>query len=166
MTNINNIVNPALSDIRAKVDAANAAGKDAEHCYTDAKANLRTASQTGFSELNRCEQNALQSLQPQFNALDTAEATGNKYITELDAVFLNCYSSDIFAMQTCIALKLGNINQSIRAYESTINSMKNDVQNAANRAVLAANSCNMDVVSTVRSSGTDVRITANRCTSN
>lgn len=166
MQQLNNIVNPALTEIRANVDAAKAQGKNVEHCYTNAKDTLRTLSQTGFSDLNKCEQSGKQQLQSQLNNLQAAQNTGNKIYSELDTIILNCYSSDIFAMQTCVALKLGTANQSIRAYESTVNSMKSTAQSASFQIVLSASTCYGQAVSVVRSGTTDVRISSNRCVNN
>ncbi|XP_076288563.1 uncharacterized protein LOC143213017 [Lasioglossum baleicum] len=166
MQQLNNVVNPALTDIRANVDAAKAKGKDAEHCYTDAKATLRTLSQTGFSDLDKCQQSGKQQLQSQLNNLEAAQNTGSQYISELDSIMLNCYSSDIFQMQRCAALKLGTTNQSIRAYESTVSSLKSTAQSASFQIVLSADSCYRQAVSVVRSGTTDVRISANRCVDN
>ncbi|XP_076656304.1 uncharacterized protein LOC143360965 [Halictus rubicundus] len=166
MQQLNNVVNPALTEIRANVDAAKAQGKDAEHCYTEAKDTLRTLSQTGFSDLNKCEQNGKQQLESQLNNLDAAQATGNKYLTELDGIMINCYSSDIFQMQRCVALKLGTTNQSIRAYESTVDSLKSTARSASFQIVLSADSCYRQAVSVVRSGTTDVRISSNRCVKN
>ncbi|XP_078039857.1 uncharacterized protein LOC144471565 [Augochlora pura] len=166
MQQLNNIVNPALNDIRASVDAAKGQGKDKEQCYTNAKASLRTISQTGFSDLNECEQNGKQKMQVQWNNLDLAQSTGDKYISELDSIMLNCYSSDIFQMQRCVALKLGTVNQSISAYESTISSLKSSAQSALSEVELSATSCYWDAVSVVRSGTTDVRISANKCINN
>ncbi|XP_033323505.2 uncharacterized protein LOC117218893 [Megalopta genalis] len=166
MQQLNDIVNPALNDIRTSVDAAKGQGKDKEQCYTDAKATLRTLSLAGFSDLNKCEQNGKQQLQAQWNNLDSAQATADKYISQLDSIMLECYSSNIIQMQTCAVSKLATVNMSIRAYESTVNSLQSSAQSASSQVELSATSCYWGAVSVVRSGTTDVRISANKCIDN
>ena len=166
IVNINNIVNPALTEIRASVDAAKAEGKDVEHCYTTAQDSLRSISSTAYSGVQTCETTGNSQLQQKLAPLDTAMATGQAYLTQLNSVFLDCYQSNILQMQTCIAIKLGQINQSIRSYQSEVNTLKLNAQRGVNDVTNAAFSCNMEPVSTARSATTDVRIATNRCIKN
>ncbi|XP_076656305.1 uncharacterized protein LOC143360966 [Halictus rubicundus] len=166
MQKVNNYVNPALNDIRADVDAAKAQGKDAEHCYTEAEDALSTLRQTASSDINKCEQNGKQQLESQLNNLEAAQITGNKYVNELDSIMINCYSSDIFQMQSCVAIKLGTTNQSIRAYEKTVKSMKSTAQSAAYQIFSSADSCYRQAVSVVRSETIDVKLASYECVKN
>ncbi|XP_076621921.1 uncharacterized protein LOC143342192 [Colletes latitarsis] len=163
MTNINNYVNPTLNQIRSDVDAAKANGTDAEQCYINAKSELRSISLTGFSDLKQCKERGESDLQVQLNVLVKLEAIGNNYLNELSLLFSRCYSSDSMQMQSCIAIKLGNINNSIRFYENTANSQIRDSERIANRAVVEASSCNLNAVSKVYPEVTKTKINASKC---
>ncbi|XP_043251547.1 uncharacterized protein LOC122396881 [Colletes gigas] len=163
MMNINDYVNPTLDKIRAEVNAAKEKGIDAEQCYIDAKYKLGVISQTGFSVLQQCKTNAESLLEVQLRVLEKIEATGNDYLYELSFLFGSCYSSDSLEMQNCIALKLGNINNSIKSYENAINSQFRYTEKTARRAVIEANSCNINAVSKVYADTTNTTINASRC---
>ncbi|XP_053972765.1 keratin, type I microfibrillar, 47.6 kDa-like isoform X2 [Hylaeus volcanicus] len=163
MSTVNKNIDSAINEIRATVDAAKAEGKDVEQCYITGRDSLNAIKQTALSELQKCEQDAQQQLRQALQPLDAAENTGNQYLNELNMVFLNCYSSNIMQMQSCIAIKLGTINASIRTYENTVNSLKREAQRAANQAYLSAFSCNNSVVTNIFSGISGAKIAVNRC---
>ncbi|XP_031846606.1 uncharacterized protein LOC116433052 [Nomia melanderi] len=163
MEQVNTIVNPALKEIRTNVDAAKAEGKDVEQCYENARLSLRSSSQTVYSGLDRCKQKAENAYGPSWQNLEAAQTTVNSYITELDSIMLQCSSSNVIEMQSCVAIKVGTVNQKLNAMKSSISSMESTANSATNSALLLQMSCNNDSVSVLRSDTTQVKITANQC---
>ncbi|KAK2580488.1 hypothetical protein KPH14_006226 [Odynerus spinipes] len=150
METINSIVNPAMEEIRSAGKAANEGGKNADDCVESGRLALREISQTAFSSLDSCQSAALQLIVPVQNRMEATITDARKLTNELDAIFLNCYSSNILEMQSCVAIALGKANTSIRSLKSTAEVVISSGTAESGSAFNGGAKCIRDVVSAAR----------------
>ncbi|XP_035742751.1 uncharacterized protein LOC118450839 [Vespa mandarinia] len=150
MQSINDMTNPAMNEIRNAVKAAKEAGKNADHCLESGRLALRDISQSSFASLDACLTNAKQGIVPAQNNMDATIGVARKLLVTLDSIFINCYSSNIYQMQGCIALALGNANGTIRNLKTTADNVKSSGNVAASNSNIKGNACFSGVVTSTR----------------
>ncbi|KAL2725236.1 uncharacterized protein V1478_007909 [Vespula squamosa] len=150
MQAINDMTNPAMKEIRDAVETAKKEGKNADYCLESGRLALRDISLNSFAALDSCLSNAKQGIVPAQNNMDATIGVAKKLLVALDNIFLNCYSNNIFQMQGCIALALGNANGVIRNLQTTADNVKSSGNVASSNSYIKGNVCFSDVVSSAR----------------
>lgn len=69
----------------------------------------------------------------------------------MDRVILDCYNSNAMQMASCMIIKVGYINQSIRQYEQEISQAKKQIQNNQSKILSTQASCNSNAQSRLQS---------------
>ncbi|KAI4501791.1 hypothetical protein M0802_003126 [Mischocyttarus mexicanus] len=150
MQALNDMTNPAMAEIRNAVNAAKEQGKDADHCLESGRLALREISLNSFASLDLCVSNAKQGIVPAQNNMDATIGVARQLLSSLDSIFPNCYSNNIFQMQSCISLAIGKANGTIRNLQSTAENVENSGKVASSNAYIKGNSCMSDIVSSAR----------------
>lgn len=163
---INNIINPAMSEIRAAAEAAKQAGKDRDHCVETGRLALRAITQSGFNRIDDCARNAINLLDPVLSNCVSAIQTGNSLKSEIDAAFFNCNVGGIYGKEICISNKLATIGLSVDNLQSTSRSIQSAKDTAASNAASQANRCYPPIVSSVRDQVPEPKNSALNCISN
>ncbi|KOC64640.1 hypothetical protein WH47_12104 [Habropoda laboriosa] len=160
---ITDIESTRLKYIQEKSEEAKASGKDADQCLNNVASNMKSGSQAARSELNRCDSQGKQLLQTQLLKFDALQADGQKLINELDNIALQCYNSNINQMASCMSIKVGLVNRSIRVYQQEASQLQSNAQSQKSNIILSTSSCNNQAVNTCRSASTDAIYAAANC---
>lgn len=166
LTNINSIVNPALAAIRSEIDQAKAAGKNADHCFEPSRQRMRLASLNSWKVLDQCASDALATIDPVKNNVDALLQLGNRLTSELDAIAINCMSSNAMATQNCIVAKIPEASSTVNNYRNTASSLKQTGDRASSDAQNSGRSCYQGGVQTVRDETNGARADAHQCVAN
>ncbi|XP_014614889.1 PREDICTED: uncharacterized protein LOC106792870 [Polistes canadensis] len=150
MQSINDLTNPAMNEIRNAVNAAKEQGKNADHCLESGRLALREISLSSFASLDACVSNAKQGIVPAQNNMDATIGVARQMLTVLDSIFPDCYSNNIFQMQSCISLAIGKANGTIRSLQSTAENVKSSGNVASSNSYIKGNSCMSGIVSSAR----------------
>ncbi|XP_011703084.1 PREDICTED: uncharacterized protein LOC105459085 [Wasmannia auropunctata] len=159
----NDYSNPTLDAIRNEVEAAKAEGKNAQLCYDTASSTLRNIWNIASNDAQRCVDIAESSIKSELGFIDDLSSTGRTLVAELDSIFPNCISNDIFQVQRCVAVKLGTANVAVKNLQNKANSAELTAKSASNNIVLQGNNCVFNVYSPAFSQITQVRLAATKC---
>ncbi|CAK9809040.1 hypothetical protein ANTQUA_LOCUS5854, partial [Anthophora quadrimaculata] len=149
-----------------KSEEAKASGKDADQCLNGVTSNMKSGSQAARNELNKCDTQGKQLLQTQLLAFDTLQADGQKLLNDLDNIALQCYNSNIVEMASCMSVKVGIVNMSIRNYQQQANKLQSDAQSQKNNIIQTTFRCNNRAVDVCRSASTEAIYAAANCLKN
>lgn len=166
MQSINSMINPAMEEIRSAANAAKESGKNSDNCLESGRLALRDISQTAFSTMDSCQNTARQAIVPAQNNMDATITVARQLNAELDGIFPKCYSNNIYQMQSCIALALGQANITIRSLESTADTVKSSGNTAANNALLEGSVCIRNAVNDARPKVPNAVNSAKNCINN
>ncbi|CAK9832638.1 hypothetical protein ANTRET_LOCUS9432 [Anthophora retusa] len=163
---ITDIESTRLQYIKEKSEEAKASGKDADQCLNGVTSNMKSGSQAARNELNKCDTQGKQLLQTQLLAFDTLQADGQKLLNDLDNIALQCYNSDIIQMASCMSIKVGIVNRSIRNYQQQANKLQSDAQSQKRNIIQTTSNCNYRAVDVCRSASTEAIYAAANCLKN
>ncbi|CAK9806139.1 hypothetical protein ANTPLA_LOCUS4784 [Anthophora plagiata] len=91
---------------------------------------------------------------------------GQKLLNDLDNIALQCYNSDIIQMASCMSIKVGIVNRSIRDYQQQANKLQSDAQSQKNNIIQTTSNCNYRAVDVCRSASTEAIYAAANCLKN
>ncbi|KOX71784.1 hypothetical protein WN51_02354 [Melipona quadrifasciata] len=174
---INEVLNTRLNYIKAlsieafyyrkeKSQEAKESGKDAENCLNIVTKDMKAAAQTGYSEVESCEQAAKKELGTILQIFDNEQANGQNIKNQLDQIALGCSSSNSQQMANCIILKVAIINQGIRQYQQRASQLKNQANSQKNAIFSEQFSCNARANDKVQSASSKAIYAAVDCLKN
>ncbi|EZA53091.1 hypothetical protein DMN91_002539 [Ooceraea biroi] len=152
-----------LSALRNEVNAAKTAGKNVDDCYKKAVEGINTNNDVAHEAGNTCKKNAEDSITSNLGFIDNLIATGRALTTELDSIFMNCYASDDFRMQSCVIVELAKINSDVQTLETDAASAEATTLPVSNNVVLQATNCMRNAYGSIYAKNTAVMLAANDC---
>ncbi|XP_043590750.1 uncharacterized protein LOC122571255 [Bombus pyrosoma] len=165
--NIDSILKTRLDYIKEKLQEAKESSKNAEDCLNTVTKNMKDAGQTGYNQLNNCENIANQNFDAVLQAFDNERANGQKFKNQLDQVALGCIgSSNPQQVANCIFMKVAVINQEIRQYQQRASQLEMNAERNKNAITLQQTSCNSYAISIVQNASTKAIYAAADCLKN
>lgn len=116
--------------------------------------------------LDQCAADALATVTPVKNNIDALLQEGNRITNELDAIAVNCISSNAMATQNCIIAKIPDERSKVTTYVNTAQSLKQTGDQASSDAQMSGTRCYQAGVQTVRDESNGARSDARQCVAN
>ncbi|XP_066590092.1 uncharacterized protein [Prorops nasuta] len=109
--NIKRVLENSLENVRHAVDNAKHNGKDAEHCYDNAKKALEKIYNEAQENINKCNEDHHAQLRSVYKDVEELLAFGKKIISTLDNIVENCHFTGKVRQQSCMMDKLRTANK-------------------------------------------------------
>ncbi|EZA53093.1 hypothetical protein X777_07271, partial [Ooceraea biroi] len=135
-------------------------------CYDNALNLFNGIKATAMQNGDQCVETAKTSIKNQLAFIDDLISVGQQHVARLDSIFPNCFSGNIFQMQQCVALQLGQANQLVKNWFAGANRAEWTAASASRDISRQSNICIASVFKPTNDQITDATYAAYECIKN
>ncbi|KAG7189861.1 hypothetical protein KM043_017511 [Ampulex compressa] len=140
---IRNIISRILDEIQYAVTAANAEGKDAHHCYSDAVEEMESLQRVLESDLDRCVDRTLPTIRRVEHRAETMINACKIFAEQLNAIVKLCFSMDATRMNKCLSRKIAPANRYLAKLLDDLSAIKENGATEVERSYSMGEVCNL-----------------------
>lgn len=152
-----------LEEIRVFVSDAREQGKNPDKCYEHSHLETTNASSEGYTNLDKCTEEAKDDMNQAQTAVDNVVTTGHTLLTELDKIFPDCYTRLPRIMLKCVNRKMEKIDVSVKNFESSVESVKTVLNTAFTQGYRQGIACFQNVLTKTRATVRNIRADSMIC---